>query len=468
MVKVRIAPSPTGSIHIGLARTALYNWLFARHNNGKFVLRIEDTDLARSSEESTRIIIEGFRWLGIDWDEGPYFQSKRFEIYQKYAEQLIKDKKAYYCYCTPQRLAEERKKREKEGKGWKYDRKCLNLTPQEIKELEEKKTPKVIRFLVPPEEISYQDIIHGEIKKSYRDIEDFVLLRSDGTPTYNFACVIDDHEMEITHVVRAVEHINNTFKQILLYRAFNWKIPQFAHLPLILGEDRKKLSKRHGAVSLLEYKKQGILPEALLNYLALLGWSPKENREIVSLKEMISLFRLEDINKSNAVFDFKKLEWMNGEYMRMLPIEEMVKRFKNYVEEFKGIKIEMPYQKLKKIVEITRERTRTLHEMFEMSSIFITGEVKYEEEVIKEHFSDENIKKYLKILKERFEKIHNFTKEETEKVLREVAGELNLKAARLIHPLRVAVTGKKVGPPLFDVLELLGKEKVLKSIEKFC
>jgi glutamyl-tRNA synthetase len=466
MVKVRIAPSPTGAIHIGLARSALYNFLFARQNNGKFILRIEDTDPTRSTKESVEAILEGLKWLSLYWDEGPYFQSQRFPIYKEYAEILLKEGKAYYCYCSQERLKIEKEKALKEKRSWQYDRRCLYLSEKEKEKLEREGAPKAIRFLVPSERnVVFNDIIHGRIEKSGRDIEDFILLRADGTPTYNFACVVDDALMEITHVIRAVEHISNTFKQILLYEALNFKIPNFAHLPLILGKDGKKLSKRHGAVSIMEYKKMGILPEALVNYLALLGWSPGGDLEIFSLEEAIKLFKLEKVKKSNAIFDFQKLKWMNSEYMKRSTNERLLIGVKPFLIE-RGLSLDKEDERrLLAIIEINKERSRNLNELADNMAIYLKEEITYDEEGIKK-FLDEKGKENLKALLKVYENLADFNKETTEKVLRELANNLNKKPAEFIHPLRVALTGKLVGPPIFDVVNVMGKELVIKRIKK--
>ncbi len=466
MVKVRIAPSPTGAIHIGLARSALYNFLFARQHNGKFILRIEDTDPTRSTKESVEAITEGFKWLSLYWDEGPYFQSQRFHIYKEYAEKLLKEGKAYYCYCSEERLQAEREKALQEKRSWQYDRHCLYLTNQERERLEREGVPKTVRFLVPQERnVVFDDIIHGRIERSGRDIEDFIILRADGTPTYNFACVIDDALMEITHVIRAVEHISNTFKQILLYEALNFKIPFFAHLPLILGKDGKKLSKRHGAVSIMEYKKMGILPEALVNYLALLGWSPGGDLEIFSLEEAIRLFRLEKVKKANAIFDFQKLEWMNSEYIKRSNNKRLLIGVKEFLED-KHIPYEQEKEeKLLEIIQLNKDRSRNLCELALNMAIYLKEEIDYDKEAIEKYLGEKG-EESLKELLSVYEGLSLFNKETAEKTLRELANSKNKKPAEYIHPLRVALTGKLVGPPIFDVVNLMGKDLVIKRIKK--
>lgn len=460
MVRVRIAPSPTGAIHVGLARSALYNYLFARNNKGKFILRIEDTDPTRSTKESTEIILKGLSWLGLEWDEGPYRQSERFPIYKNYAQKLIVEGKAYYCYCPKERLEEERKKALEKKVPYQYDRKCLNLSQKERESLERRDTPKVIRFLASFQEVSFTDLIHGKIKKAPGEIEDFILLRADGTPTYNFACVIDDYEMGINYVIRAVEHIANTPKQILLYSAFNFPIPFFAHLPLILGPDKKKLSKRHRALSVLEYKEAGLLPSALLNYLALLGWSPGGDREIMTKEEMIELFSLERVNKANAIFDYKKLEHFNSVHLRKLEAKELLPHLQPFLQ------VSGEEKRLLSAIKISQERARTLLDLAESVSIYLKEEIEYNLEEIKPFLTPEN-RERLNLLAEKFSSLSDFNKETTEKALRELAGELKIKAAELIHPCRVALTGKRVGPPLFDLIAVLGKDLTIKRLRNF-
>jgi glutamyl-tRNA synthetase len=462
MVRVRIAPSPTGAIHVGLARSALYNYLFARKHKGRFILRIEDTDPSRSTKESTETILAGLSWLGLDWDEGPYFQSQRFPIYQKYAQRLVAEGKAYYCYCPKERLEEERKKAQEKKIPYRYDRRCLYLSEKEKETLKRENQPKVIRFLAPIQEVSFTDLIHGEIKKGPGEIEDFILLRADGSPTYNFACVIDDAEMGINYVIRAVEHIANTPKQILLYSALNLPIPYFAHLPLILGPDRKKLSKRHGALSLMEYKEMGFLPSALLNYLALLGWSPGGDKEIMTKEEMIELFSLERVNKANAIFDSKKLEWMNSVYIRNSKPEELLPHLKGFLD----TEGEVAEGKLLSAINLSKERARRLDDLAEAVSIFFKEKIIYKEEEIKRFLIPEN-KERLGKLAERLFSLPEWGKEITETTLRQLAEEMKIKAADLIHPTRVALTGKTVGPPLFDVIAVLGRDLTIKRLKEF-
>ena len=322
MVRVRFAPSPTGYLHIGAARTCFFNWLFARHHGGRFVLRIEDTDFARSSEKMIRGIIDGLQWLSLDWDEGPVFQSQRLALYRQKAQELIEKGRAYTCYCKPEEIEERIEKTPEAGDFWGYDRFCLHLTGAQKKQFEAEGRAKAVRFLVPEREIRYKDLIHGDISVDSRNIEDFVLLRGDGLPTYHLSVVVDDSELGITHVLRGDDHISNTPKQILLYRAFDVEPPEFGHLPLILGPDKKKLSKRHGVTSVLEFRDQGYLPLAFLNFLAQMSWSPGEER-IYSLEEMVQRFSLQKVSKGSPVFDLNKLEWLNGQLISQMGAEDL-------------------------------------------------------------------------------------------------------------------------------------------------
>lgn len=467
-VRVRIAPSPTGFLHVGTARAALYNWLFARKNIGKFILRIEDTDIARSSKEMTTSIIDGLSWLGLDWDEGPIFQSERLEIYRRYADKLLSEGKAYYCYCSPEELAERREKARLEKTDWKYDRRCLGLSEEIKRRYDEEKRPRALRFFVPEGETSFDDIIHGLIKKDNEEIEDFVIMKSDGTPTYNFAVVVDDYEMEITHTIRGEDHIPNTPKQILLYKALNLTPPKFAHLPLILGEDRSKLSKRHGAVSVTQYRDNGFLPEALFNFLALLGWSPGGDREIMSKEEIIENFTLRRISKKGAVFDLEKLEWMNGVYINNLSNEELVNRLIPFLLEKGWIDKETINKKkeyLLRFVAVLKSRMRKLTDFIVYGSYFFEEVSVYEEKGVKKHFKGDT-PDHLEALLRVLEKTEALSKEYLETIFRDLAEELGIKPAQLIHPVRLAVTGMTVGPGLFDILVILDKNIIINRLTR--
>ena len=386
-VVTRFAPSPTGWLHLGNARTAIFNFLFAKHNNGKLILRIEDTDKERSKKQYEEALLEDLEWLGIKWDEGPYRQSERGAIYKKYIQELLNKGKAYLCFCSQEEIEREREKARKEGKPYRYSGKCRNLTPEQIKKYLEEGRPYVIRFKVPEnKEVVFNDLIKGEVKFNTKDLGDFVIVRSDGSPVYNFVVVIDDALMGITHVIRGEDHLSNTPKQILIYEALGFKIPQFAHLPIILGEDRSKLSKRHGAVSVRQYRKEGYISQALFNYLTLLGWYPKDGREILSLEELIKEFDIEDIHNAPAIFNKEKLYWMNGVYIReVLSLEELyhtlINYLKEYAEEFpeeerKIVRkiLESEEEYLKKVIEKTRDSFFTLKEFPSRTKAFFTEE----------------------------------------------------------------------------------------------
>jgi glutamyl-tRNA synthetase len=467
-IRVRFAPSPTGFFHVGSAHTALYNWLFAKHHNGKFVLRVEDTDVARSSEKMIDVILDGMTWLGMTWDEGPFFQSKRFDLYTKYIQQLLDKGMAYYCYCNPEDLDKEKKAAYKQKQDWQYDRRCLKLSPEERAEREKANIPKVVRFLVPDEPVSYTDLIHGEISREARDIEDLVILRSNGTPTYNLACVVDDYEMGISHVIRAVDHITNTPKQILLFNALGLPKSEYAHLPLILGHDKSKLSKRHGAVSLMFYKEKGYLSDVVVNYLSLLGWSPGDDREIMTTKEIIASFDLARINPANAVFDETKLEWMNGQYIYGMTSELLLEGLWPFMIEH-GLVREHDRESKKtwlvRVCELIKLRLKTLNDINDVARYLFVEDYDYEEDGFSKHFNAMTIRlleEFLPIL----EGIEKYDAQSIEKSVRNHAEANKLKARQIIHPLRFFVTGRQGGPGLFETMELIGKERCLGRIRR--
>ncbi len=467
-VRVRIAPSPTGYLHVGTAHTALFNWLFARHNKGTFILRIEDTDLARSSKEYEENIIEGLKWLGLYWDEGPYYQTQRLDLYRKYADELLKKGLAYYCYCTPEELEERRKESLAQKKPPKYDRKCLYLSDEERAKYEREGRKPAIRLLVPEGKTVFNDIIRGEIEFNNEDIGDFVIMKSDGIPTYNFAVVIDDYTMGITHVIRGEDHISNTPKQLFIYQAFGWKPPEFAHLPLLLGPDRSKLSKRHGVTSVTEYKKMGYLPQALVNYLALLGWTPEENKEIYTVEELINLFDLRRVTKNPGIFDITKLEWINTQHIRRLSLEELADLTYPFLKEAEWFKEEnFNREYYLKVLTLLQERLKTLAQIREYADYFFMDDLDYDVETAKKVCKHPNTPLYLEKIKEVWSQIQEFTAENLENSLRKLAEENQIPTKNLVHPIRVALTNKTVGPGLYEIVEVLGKDKTLKRLEKF-
>ncbi|HDZ26911.1 hypothetical protein LCGC14_0569320 [marine sediment metagenome] len=422
MVKVRFAPSPTGFLHLGSARTALFNWLYARHTGGKFLLRIEDTDKARSSKKFLDEILEDLKWMGIDWDDEPLHQSQRFEVYREKAEQILAKEKAY-----------------KEGEAI-------------IFKVEKGRT------------IEVNDIIHGKIAVNTNDIKDQVMIKSDGSPTYNFACVVDDAYMEITHILRGDDHISNTPKQILFYEALELTPPKFGHMPLILGQDGAKLSKRHGGVSVEEYKREGFLPEALANYLILLGWFPGEDHEVLSMDEAVKLFDISDMSDVQAKFDIQKLRWLNGEYIMKKTTEKLLPLIKEQLLtagfDMSGVTDDY----ISKLVDLYKIRIKTLRELGELADWFFKDDFTMDEEGKRKYLDKEENKDNIRIFVDRLDGLEDFSHENIEKICRDIAEERELKAADIIHPTRLAISGKTKGAGLFEVMELLGKEKVIKRM----
>ena len=472
MVRVRFAPSPTGYLHVGGARTALFNWLYARRHGGTFVLRIEDTDAERSSWEMVSGIVEGLRWLGLDWDEGPdvggphapYFQSERLERHRALAERLVADGHAYYCYCSPAALQQKREAAEASGGGWIYDRTCCALDAGDTARLEAAATPRAIRFRVPPGVTAFDDLVHGRIEFENAVIEDFVVLRSDRQPTYHLSVVADDVDMEITHVVRGDDHISNTPKHVLLYQAFGRPAPAFAHVPLILGTDKKRLSKRHGATSVTEYQRMGYLPEAMVNFLALLGWSPGTDQELFTTDELVSRFTLDGISGGNAVFNPEKLDWMNQQHIGRLPIEELERRVQPLLQE-SGLWRESLHGAdrvwFARVLELLRPRARKLAQVAEDSRAFLVDHVALDPEAAAKHLSSPGLRQPYNALVEAYARVEPFEPQGLETTLRHTAEQFGIKAGVLIHATRVATTGRAVSPGLFEVLELLGRERTL-------
>ena len=476
-VRVRFAPSPTGELHVGGARTALFNWLFAHRFGGQFILRIEDTDQARSREDLMTPIMEGLRWLGLQWDEGPdvggpagpYMQSRRLDIYRTYLRQLISAGKAYHCFCTPDELTEQRMAARAAGRPYRYDRRCLYLTPEEQKRrLEEGRTP-VVRLFVPDEgTVTVHDLIRGDVAFEKNLLDDFILMKSDGMPTYNFACVVDDHLMRITHVIRAEEHLSNTPKQMLLYEAFGWEMPQFAHVPMILAPDRSKLSKRHGAKGVGEYRREGILAPALANYLALLGWSYDLSKEFFTLEEAAQRFDIVDVNKTAAIYNNDKLEWMNAAYIRTIPLEELADLALPFYQEAGLLPpapspAEMAY--FRNVLGLMRERFRTLREAVEMTGYFFLPDIPIQPDaqarLEKNPATPELLRKAASVLSE----LPDWDSQSIEQACRHLIAELDIKSGDLIHPLRAAATGRTVGAGLFETLAVLGRERTLAHID---
>jgi glutamyl-tRNA synthetase len=461
-IKTRFAPSPTGDLHIGSLRTALFAYLFARKNNGEFILRIEDTDQTRFKEDSLDSIMNGLKWAGIDWDnEELVFQSSRKDIYKKYVQDLIEKGQAYHCFCTAERLTEMREKQKEEKKAPKYDRHCLNLSQEEINERLNSGEPYVVRLKMPDGETNFSDTVRGEMRFDHREIDDQVLLKSDGMPTYHLANVVDDHEMEITHVIRAEEWLPSTPKHIVLYQMFGWEIPQFVHIPMVLAPDKTKLSKRHGATSVLEFQKLGYLPEALVNFIALLGWNPGSEREFFSIEELSKEFSLEKVQKAGAVFDTTKLDWMNAEYLKKIDVTKLLKLAKPFLEEA-DLKIEnVSDEYLIKVLNLEKDRIKKLSDL-DNSLAYFFEEIGYETELLKWKKSDlDGAKSRLELLLEEFEKIadSDWNKDFLENLFFPLIKERELGNGDTLWPLRVALSGQERSPSPFELAEIFGKEK---------
>jgi len=476
-VRVRYAPSPTGLLHLGGARTCLYNWLFARHHGGTFILRIEDTDLARSTPEAKANIIQSMEWLGLHWDEGPqvggpfapYVQSERVELYREYARQLVERGAAYPCFCSPERLQAMRKEQEARKQPPGYDRTCRGLTGVEVAAREAEGTRPVIRFKIPDEgTTAFQDLIRGAISFENRTLDDFVMLKSDGFPTYHLANVVDDHLMQITHVIRGEEWISSTPKHLLLYAALEWDHPRFAHLPLILGRDRAKLSKRHGATAVTAYRDQGYLPQALTNFLALLGWASSDDQELFSMEELIRRFTIEAVGRAPAVFDPDKLDWMNGYYIRQSPRERIVRLSLPFLQQAGLVGPSPTPQELSyvtQVVALEQERLKTLAQLPELVEFFFR-EPHLDPAAVRKWLARDYVPGALRQLSDGLEQVPEWTSPYLEQVLRDLAEEMGRPAADLIHPTRVALSGRTAGPGLFEMMAVLGRDRTLARLER--
>lgn len=478
-VRVRFAPSPTGFLHIGSARTALFNVLFARANKGTFILRIEDTDRSRYVEGSIDDIKESLRWLGLTWDEGPdvggkagpYIQSQRLDIYREHALRLVETGHAYYCFCSPERLEELRKAQAACGEGTGYDRKCRDLPKEEVDRLLADGVSAVIRFKMPLEGVTVvNDALRGEIRFENKLLDDFVLLKSDGYPTYQLASVVDDHLMGITHVIRGDEWINSSPKHVLLYKAFGWNVPVMVHLPVILSQSGGKLSKRHGATQLREFRDKGYLPEALVNFLALLGWTSPDGNEVFDLDELINSFTLDRVGTSPAVFSYEKLDWLNGVHIRRLDPQEFSDRCIPFLQKDGLISTpatddEIAY--VRKVAPLLQERVKLLSDISDMARYFFTDDISYDPSLLvpKKTSREETIavlKQSLQVL----EGLQDFSEQSVETALRALVDSLGLKAAQVFMPIRVAVSGRTATPGLFEILHAIGKERVLDRMRK--
>jgi glutamyl-tRNA synthetase len=463
-MRLRFAPSPTGFLHVGGARTALFNWLLAKRHGGTFILRIEDTDRNRSSDEMTVAILDGMKWLGLEWDEGPYHQADGFDRHAADARRMLAEGKAYRCFCTQEEVEARKAAAPRESKeAFHYDRKCLlEVTPEESERRAAAGDKFAIRFRMPEGTTSWTDAVHGLTEFDNNSMDDFIILRSDATPIYNLAVVSDDIEHRITHVIRGDDHISNTPKQILIYQALGHEPPTFAHVPMILGPDGKRLSKRHGATAVGEYKDHGILPDAMVNFLALLGWSPGNDDEVLSRDEMVARFALEDINKKSAVFDTAKLEWMNGQYLARMSAEELEPLVR---EQMKADASQVSGEWLRELIELLKIRARTITSLAEQADPYLVDPVTYEAEAVQKQWKNaaeaaERIEK----VRDHLPKDSDWNHDDLEKSLRELAEREGVGAGKLIHPLRVAVTGNSASPGIFDVLKLLGRERTIRRI----
>jgi len=476
-VRVRFAPSPTGYPHVGNIRTALFNWLFARHSDGAFILRIEDTDVTRKVEGAVEAILDGLRWLEIDWDEGPdvggnhgpYLQSQRLHHYQKAARKLVEEGHAYPCYCSEERLAQMRAEMARHKESMRsYDRRCRNLSQAERDNFEAKGIIPVIRFKTPLDgRTEFTDLIKGEVTFDNSTLDDFVLLKSDGYPTYHLANVTDDHLMEISHVMRADEWLSSTPRHILLYEALGYKPPLFAHLPMILGTDRSKLSKRHGATTIIEYRNQGYLPQAMINFLALLGWALDDHTELLTKEELIHHFSIEHISKTSAIFNLDKLKWMSGVYIRKLSIDELTDQLMPFLERDLSPSVKRPISReyVKRIAPLIRERLMTLGEAAAFCDFFFVEQPVYQVELLTgKKLTKGDAARGLEAALERLQ-ANTFDAPSIEGTLRQLATELGFKTGDFFSLLRVAVTGRTAAPPLFQTMESLGKDRCLNRIE---
>jgi glutamyl-tRNA synthetase len=463
-MRVRFAPSPTGFLHVGGARTALFNWLLARRHGGVFLLRIEDTDRERSSEAMVHAILDGMTWLGLDWDEGPFHQADGLERHRADTLSLLHGAAGYRCFCTAEQLEQRRAQHPEGPAAFRYDRRCAGLPPAGAERRAAAGEPHAIRFLVPPGSTRWHDAVHGDIVFDNADIEDFIVLRTDGTPVYNMAVVSDDIAMGITHVIRGDDHISNTPKQILLYQALGAAIPVFAHVPMILGPDGRRLSKRHGATAIGEYRDQGFLADALVNFLALLGWSPGTDEEIFTRAELIERFGFDGINRKSAIFDTQKLEWMNGRYLAQIPAAALVPALQSALGPAAA---EQPLDWWLRLVDLLKVRARSVPEMAELAAPYVSDLVSYDDAAIAKHWKDPDIlAPRLEQLADRFAALDSFDEAAMEQALRSLADQEGVGAGKVIHPLRVALTGVAASPGIFEVAALLGQDRVLRRIHK--
>ena len=474
-VRVRFAPSPTGYLHIGSARTALFNWLYAQKTGGSLVLRIEDTDVERSTPEMVDCILEGLHWLGLTWDEGPYCQSQRLQRYRDIGRQLLKSGQAYRCFCSPEVLR-EKKGNAPDNREWQYDGHCRHLSGRVLETAVREQQSFAIRFKVPDkQQIQFEDQVYGSVEVDTEYIEDFVIQRRDGTPTYHLSVVTDDADMNISHVLRGSDHLTNTSKHVLLYQALQEPVPFFVHLPLILGTDKKRLSKRHGATSLLEYRNQGFLPAAIKNYLARLGGSPPGNREIFSEQELVEVFDISHINKADAVFDPKKLEWMNAKYISQSETRELEPTVRDSLRQHKWWNPAWEDETdndFSRTIELLKPRAKRLDDFARLGQPFFCEKFKYELKAVQKFlvFDDPEQNALLLLtvrqLVKAYQQLDPFNLETTEETLRTITANQGIKAGQLIGAIRVALTGQAVSPGIFDIIVTLGQKRTLERLNR--
>lgn len=475
-VRVRFAPSPTGWLHVGGARTALYNFLFAKKHGGRFILRIEDTDRSRSTEEAIEAILNDMKWLGLFWDEGPevggphgpYRQTERQHLYSDAVRSLLDSRSAYYCFCTPEELERMREEAFRQKKSFRYPRKCRNLTEKEVDERLKRGEKAAVRFRTPESGmLTIKDIVRGEVTFDLSQLDDFIIARSDGTPTYNLAVVVDDAMMGITHVIRGDDHLSNTPKQVLIYEALGRKVPEFAHLSMILGPDRKPLSKRHGSTAIFDFRKKGYLAEAMVNYLALLGWSYDDKTTFFTMEELVEKFDLSRVSANPAVFDYQKLEWLNGVWIRTLDTKELADRLVPFVREEYGYSDGRDPNFLN-LIEITKERIKTLRDFVDWTYFYFVSEENFEidSEDSKKVFADEGYVKILAGAHDLLVSLEKWDRKAIEDSLRSLAERLGEKPKKVFQTVRLAVTGRLVSPPLFESIEILGRERTLGRLKR--
>ena len=461
-IRVRFAPSPTGQLHLGGARTALFNWLFAKKHNGKFLLRIEDTDKMRSKQEYTDQICDSIKWLGLDWDEEIKYQSERGNIYKQAIDQLLNSKNVYRCFCTKDKITEDRKQAELSGSGYYYPGTCRNLDKKVIEEKLELKIPFSVRIRKPSGQTTFNDEIYGSIKIDNNVLDDFIIARTNGSPVYNLVVVIDDNDMNISHVIRGEDHISNTAKQIMLYNSLELPIPEFAHLPMILGPDKKRLSKRHGATGVQEYGELGILPEVLINYLALLGWNPGTEQEIFTSDELIESFSIDRVQKKSAVFDERKLQWVSSQHIYRMKSIDILGGIRSYNPEW-GINSEANY--LLAVIDLMKERVKFLSDMQDMTVYFFEDPIKYDEKGSRKKWKDSSVNDLIKIFIKSLVKLEVWDSVEIEDVLRKCSEQEEVSVGKIIHPTRLALSGTSSGPSLFAMMDLLGKEVCIRRLK---